>query len=421
MVTLMKRFSSHEGIQIASQFFLTQMAHWAFFPLPLLVVGITAENSPILGVWAYMGLLPFILTIIRLKSNRFLPFTGLHLLAGLLFWFILPWNGILGIVLRIITVIYLFMSFILRVREGDRQFPPLPPPVAVGIAAFALLVQPHIAAAPVEDILFQLGIVIYFFCYFIWNYLVNYLRFIKVNSSSAGYLPAKEIFRSGVGAVGIYAAFGAGLLLLTGGLDWLTNLLKPVGNLFIHILRFLISLVGDQEAPVPIAESVPPAQEWVPDLGSDKPFWLWDILSKIMLWALLIAVFLLLLRGLFLLVRFLLQRFRSRINVMEEGLSEGIQDIREKCEPQSQSMKRTGWWANLLPGERIRRWYRKLLIQGSKKLKEDTSPETHTTKDWESLLQLGEITSIYEKARYSDQTCTQNDIKQWKSILKKLP
>jgi hypothetical protein len=395
------------------------MNHWAFFPVLLLSIGIAGEERSVIGAWGCLGIFPFLLVLIRRKINRFLPFMGLHLLTGVLFWCVLPWRGILAVILRIVIIVYLLMSFGLRVREGDRLYPPLPPPVAVGIAAFALLVQPYIAVKPAEDIAFTLSIAIYFLCYFVWNYLVHYLHFLKVNSSSAGYLPAKEIFRSGAGAAGIYAIFGACILLLTGGINWLSNLLQPLGRLMILFLRFLFSLMGDAGEPAPVEEEPPPSGNVMPDIEPSTPFWLWEVLGQIVLWALLIATVFFLIKGLIWLIRMLYRRFMSRLRPEQEGTSEGIRDIREKCDTKRQTVTSAGWRNALRPGERIRRWYKKMLISGSKKLPPDPKPEINTTKDWGRLLQLSGFTDIYEKARYAEHECTTDDVRIWKEITKR--
>jgi hypothetical protein len=403
---------------MTSQFFLSQMNHWAFFPLLLLCMGVAGEERSITVSWGLFGLFPFVLVLIRRKINRFLPFMGLHLLTGVLFWWILPWGGVSAVILRVVIILYLLMSFVMRIKEGDRLSPPLPPPVAVGIAAFALLVQPYITVKPAEDISFTLSIAIYFFSYFIWSYLEHYLYFLKVNSSSAGYLPAGEIFRSGAKTAGIYAAFGAVLLLLTGGINWLSNLLKPVGYMSILFLRFLFSLFGEAEELQEI-EGMPPAEAgFLPDTGSGEPSFIWEVLSQIFLWGLLIVSAFFLIKGLIWLIRMLYQRFMSRLTTEQAIAADGVRDIREKCDTEKQTSLSTGWWNALRPGERIRRWYKKLLIAGSKKLPPDPKPEVHTTKDWGRLLQLSGFTDIYEKARYGETECTAEDVKIWKEIVK---
>jgi hypothetical protein len=409
-----------DRILMASQLFLSQMNHWALFPVLLLSIGISGEERTLIGSWSFLGLFPFVLVLIRRKINRFLPFMGLHLLTGTLFWISMPWSGISAVILRIVIIVYLLMSFALRVREGDRLSPPLPPPVAVGITAFALLVQPFITVKPAEDIAYTLSISIYFLCYFVWIYLVHYLHFLKVNNSSAGYLPAKEIFRSGVGAAGIYAIIGACILMLTGGINWLSNLLRPLGHLMILFLRYVFSLMGDAGEPAPAEGVSQPPGNGMPDIEPGTPFWLWEVLGQIVLWALMIATVIFLIKGLVWLIRMLYRRFMSRLRPEQEGTSEGIRDIREKCETQRQTVTGTGWWTALRPEERIRRWYKKLLIAGSKKLPPDPKPEVHTTKDWGRSLQLSGFTDIYEKARYAEHECTTEDIKIWREIAKNL-
>jgi hypothetical protein len=404
---------------MTSQFFLSQMNHWAFFPVLLLCMGVAGEERSITVPWGFFGLFPFLLVLIRRKVNRFLPFMGLHLLTGVLFWWILPWGGVSAVILRGGIILYLMMSFVMRVKEGDRLSPPLPPPVAVGIAAFALMVQPFIAAKPAEDISFTLSIAIYFFSYFIWSYLEHYLYFLKVNSSSTGYLPAGEIFRSGAKTAGIYAAFGALLLLLTGGINWLSNLLKPLGHMLILFLRFLFSLIGEGEELEEIEEKPRLETDFLVDTGSGEPSIFWEVLGQIFLWVLLIVSAVFLIKGLIRLIRMLYQRFLSRLTPEQVVGDDGVRDIREKCDTEKQTYESIGWWTALRPGERIRRWYKKLLIQGNKKLPQDPKPEIHTTKDWGRLLQLSGFTDIYEKARYGEQECTMEDVKLWKETAKR--
>ena len=159
------------------------------------------------------------------------------------------------------------------------------------------------------------------------------------------------------------------------------------------------------------------------DMGlpeGEKSFWFWKVLEIVMV-AVFVGAALVLLFHLFRKLFRLIQQYMSFHYREQELQTGGAFDLREKCEIEKDTQRKSlGLFGVLAPRERIRRLYKKKLAAATADL--DPSDrghlETYTAKEWEKKLTLSGMADIYEQARYSNHEVTAADVKKMKDAWK---
>ncbi|HBA47177.1 MAG TPA: hypothetical protein DCZ91_05145 [Lachnospiraceae bacterium] len=411
-------------IRFVNEILTEQMNHWMLFPLALIVGGasryLTGEGNPMLLAWALCSLFPFFFFLIRCAAGHLLPFVLLHLAVAALS-LLVPVSFPAGKAVCILCAAgYLLYSHILRLKHDELFSNGMHLPAGVGIAAFSAFFV-HYLEVRGWDNYHVIALIAAISLYFIVYYIEHYLNFLSVNESSAGFLPAAEMFHSGMGLVLAYTLLGAGILVLSSQFAWLAGILQPLKALLLRFLRFLFS--GKAEEPtekieIPIIEEL--QQDNMEEMTlpeAAEPFWLWKVLEVIAIAVLIIVIcgiVVLSLVKLFLLIRQYLNLHLHR----ERGLETGDTcDFREKCElERNPDRKRQSLLNALSPHERIRKLYKKKLLSSSPRLSEEdrNRMDIYTAKEWEQKLETRGMSDIYEQARYSNRAVTGADVKRMK-------
>lgn len=393
--------------------------HWIFLPVVVTIshflLSLTGEESPVLLLWTVWGIFPVGFYVLRMKLQRFIPFLLAHL--GLVLLVILVPGGTTDRIMGgCIVLFYAARSFYLRLKGN---IPPgaVHPAVAIGISVFCTYLQHYLGTRrwdTVQLLVITGGMILFLVLY----YMEHYLEFLSFNESSAGYLPAAEMFRSGMGLVSVYTLAGAFLLLLGTNATWLETIVNAIKSLLLSGLRFLFSLIPDQKAQeaVPQVEEPLPGdsggmEEWLPEGG--EPSLIWEILEVVVILALVCGLLYLGLRLLVWVIRFIRSHFVAGPG-REEAVSDSIQDHREKCDaPGKKAGSRQNFWAFLSPGERIRRRYKKKLITHADTLSPGNVPGLGLLTPRESAEKLCcmDMASIYEKVRYTEEPVTEEMVR----------
>jgi len=158
-------------------------------------------------------------------------------------------------------------------------------------------------------------------------------------------------------------------------------------------------------------------QPFMEAMEPEEPFWLWELLDKIFMAAFFCFLLVMAVWGLIRLIRFLQERFGRKLKKPEAGLA-GLGDIREKCEIIRKKSERKAFFSFLTPRERVRRIYKKRVLEDKELLiGEDDCRRlnTFTAGECGRLLGAGRMTGIYEKARYSEEKCTAEDVREAKT------
>lgn len=410
-------------IQFVNEFLTEQMNHWLLYPLPLTVMGVTKAlldmGDPGLAMWALCSLIPLVFFVFRYKVKNLILFLLAH--AGVLaLVFALSGQSILTRIICTICVAgYLIQSLVLRLKHDSVYSEGIPLVAGVVLSAVTALFQYYQGTRGWENYYnwpLIAGIALYFVIYF----MDHYLDFLSMNKSSAGFLPAAEMFHSGMGLVLGYTMLGIGVLIFSTQFEWLAGILRPIGDMLLRFLRFLFSRSShSEEVPQPVGEELPPAGMGGMELPpAEETFWFWEVLEIIMMVAFGIAILVgvgVLLWKLFKLIQKYMV-FRYQESEIQTGEA---YDFREKCEIEKNTdKKKRGLFDSLSPRERIRKLYKKKLPAASVRADVQEDLTLHTAREWEQKLALEGMADLYEQARYSDREITGADVKKMKDAWK---
>lgn len=410
-------------IQFVNEFLTEQMNHWLLYPLPLTVMGVTKAlldmGDPGLAMWALCSLIPLVFFVFRYKVKNLILFLLAH--AGVLaLVFALSGQSILTRIICTICVAgYLIQSLVLRLKHDSVYSEGIPLVAGVVLSAVTALFQYYQGTRGWENYYnwpLIAGIALFFVIYFI----DHYLDFLSMNKSSAGILPAAEMFHSGMGLVLGYTMLGIGILIFSTQFEWLAGILRPIGDMLLRFLRFLFSRSShSEEVPQPVGEELPPAGMGGMELPpAEETFWFWEVLEIIMMVAFGIAILVgvgVLLWKLFKLIQKYMV-FRYQESEIQTGEA---YDFREKCEIEKNTdKKKRGLFDSLSPRERIRKLYKKKLPAASVRADVQEDLTLHTAREWEQKLALEGMADLYEQARYSDREITGADVKKMKDAWK---
>lgn len=256
-------------------------------------------------------------------------------------------------------------------------------------------------------------------CFFVWlplfllkRYVENYLSYVELGRRSAGVLPDRSIFRTGLAGAGLFAGISALLLALCAATplsERLTLAAAWLGRGLLWLLaHFLMLFSGGEEGEI----SAPQTAGGTPDFSGlgeaqETPFWM-EVLQQLLLGAVTLALVAGLFAGAVLLVRWMLRSFYAGANRQVPPESSGGQERLERLERRPRKRRSLPFLGGT-PAERVRRSFaravegcveagqrdramtaRQLAAAGRQSSLSDPSAET----DWERL------TELYEQARY---------------------
>lgn len=423
---------SRRSIEYLSDFFITQMNHWALFPFIMLVICMTKSfvpcDDPNILLWLLCGLLPFALYVCRMRFQSLFKLVISHILCvavQIAISFVLCNSFSNKLYFVIIGIGYAVYSLHIRMTKTDFTDSEFLMPVAVGISVVASFMA-HYLGFTEWDSYFLIPLIAVFGLYFTGSYLKNYLYFLKVNDSSTGHIPEREIFRTGSFMAFLFSILAMVALFLLSGIKWLNVILAAVREVILSALRFLFSLLPESTESEPLLEETPVSGGGLPDNGpAPEPSLFWNII----LWTLTIAIIVCLIyaayQALKRCIAFIIKAMNHRPNrnVRE---NEKVLDVRERCaiEKNTSSDKKTGFLQAFTPRDRIRKLYKKHIL-AAKRLRsltpgnhEEGDPALLTAREWGILLEKTDMSSIYEKARYSDAACTAEDFRRMKEACK---
>ena len=209
------------------------------------------------------------------------------------------------------------------------------------------------------------------------------------------------------------------LLLLGSQIEWVSGILQPIKVLLLRLLRFLFSLGGseEQQTEIPVEEPVNTGMGAMPLPGGGESHWIWKVLEFIVIAAFFLGslcVVIFLIRKFIQVIRkYMHLQFSERTSQSEEDAF----DFREKCElEKSADKERKSLFSALSPKERIRKLYKKKVLQSAAgKVEEDRSRlGLYTAKEWEEKLETEGMAEIYQLARYSGREMTGAEVKKMK-------
>lgn len=401
-----------EKIIIGKELLVTQMNHWFLFPIAATAAGLINNGKPDMRIWLLLSALPFLLFLVRRYTNKGLALLFTHAALAVLVLCI-PEERLL------VKALYLFYavgcivySFYLRIITDNRLDQNVNPIFAVALSAIMLLFQ-QFQGNRDRDLYYVLPLIISLGLYLIHYYVEHYLHFLVVNESNAGCIPQKEIFRSGIKLAALYAGAGMVILLMTSNTAWLAYLLKQIKNGLVWLLSLIPWGEGQGEQVYEIYEEPAGDMGWLPPQEMGDPLWLWVLLERILLTVLAVAAAAAFVLALARLVRFLLSRMRENIS-LEQSRLDSVGDVRERCGIEREHTRHRAFFSFPTPAERIRRLYKKRILAEKQAILQDGETkrlETLTARECGLRIDADVLVQLYEKARYSAEECTKEDVK----------
>ncbi|MDE6641854.1 MAG: hypothetical protein K2K63_15175 [Acetatifactor sp.] len=418
-----------ERLKLVIEILTSQMNHWIFFTLVMAVRGISmgfmgnsTGDEPDFLLWAVCGLVPIAFFLVRCYAERLWLFVLYHgaVLAVLSAAALLYRNG--TVICAVCAVVYTICSFKMRLGENNAVYSEgIHPLAAVGLSAAANFLFHIEDGMPDWDRYYLFILIGVLACYMIIYYLKHYLNFLRLNESSAGYLPAGEMLSAGMGLILPYTLFGVMILLLSLNVDWLEPIFRVLTKGLKEVLKFIFRLLSVSDAaeePISVEKSIsysPEAEILSPPEAEN--FWLWEVLEYAVLILFACGCVFALIKGLRWLVRYLREHFGR--NAAGENIITGredVLDVREKCsiEKSGSGSKSLSLFRIFTPVERVRRLYKKRVLSGKDGIKDRGTLKVMTARECGEALSLPNMARLYEQARYSDKEITSEDVRRMK-------
>ena len=410
-----------DKVLLIKELVVTQMNYWVLFAIAVTILGVSGSDRPSMWLWLLCGLVPFAFFLCRRYITVIWLFILVHLVPIGLFMLLPSRNSVQKVVLVAAVIVAVVLSFYLRIRTEEQTDSPLHPVLAVGIIVAALFIQNYNGQKEWQA--YYVGAVIVFIaCYYVQYYIEQFFYFLIANKNSNGNIPEKEILSSGMKMTLLYTGLGVALLILIANVGWLASAVGQIKRLLYWILSLFMS---DEKRETSIsmegAEVFPEEKEksLLEQLGlTVETSKVWLVLEWIFIVLLIVgflALVIFLLRKLILIMR---DRFGKGIETQSVVIENGV-DVREKCEIKKQSKdgrKKLPIFRN--PTERIRAIYHKQVLAGKKQLVGELPDKRLgylTAKECGDGLNLNILTEVYEKARYSSEESTMDDVRRLKA------
>lgn len=419
-----------ERIEIVIEILITQMNHWMLFPIVMVVTALsrlfgqsTDTGRPEFLLWVICGLFPIALFFVRYYAEHLWFLFLCHALVAACSLILPVSSGLFGRVICILcAAYYVIYSLILRLQENAAVYStPIHPLAALGASLVSNFILHRQEGAPDWDHYYVFILIGVFACYAIIYYLRQYLKFLQVNRSSTGYLPAGEILRSGIGYVLPYTLFGAVVLVLSLNAEWLEPILQALKAGIMAVLRFIFGHSSGESMEEMIQTPEGTNKKFDPKamgLPTEGTFWLWEVLEYVAIVLFFCGAAFCIVKALIWFVKLVRYRFGNKTDNNNFVLSEeAVYDIHEKCgiTKKDSGEKRVGFFRQFSPAERIRRLYKKQVLSGGIEVENKAELNCMTAKECSQKIRKPDMAVIYERTRYSDSEITSEDVKRMKT------
>lgn len=255
---------------------------------------------------------------------------------------------------------------------------------------------------------------VYLIGYFLFYFTKKFLDFLKLNQNTASKIPVSDIFRNGLGLTGLFTACSCVILLVTANIDWVKVIADKIWSWILVVLGYIFSGI-DTKPPLTGKEEMTQKD---PQMGSSNmseviPIETLEGLRNIVLVMFILTVVI----GLCLFIYYIyfVIKGRDRLDLSkkrQENLAEN-DDVREYCGVEKKVKRKEDSFLFRSNREKIRRMYQKKVIKRKKELvgeQEQQRLKYMTAKECCERLNESQLKMVYEKARYSEEVITAEDV-----------
>ena len=403
---------SKVGIATLRECMVTQANHWAIFPALILFAGPQNVTGIVILAWVMLGFLPTLMFLARDVIQSFILQIALFpvMLGTLILLPIHP--DILKAAMILIGVIYVVLSVFKTFKNDVTATKVFPPFVPLCINLVLSVIAYYTIRTPITFTM-HLSAIISITLSLLAYYVDRFFIFTVSNEKTSSNMPRSKMFQSGMlsaikylgvtSVIMIFIAsfsvsdsfFGVIMKWINKGINWIATLLR---KLFRVKERNTFLKDGADSEPLMRLSNEGPVT---------SPFWrlLEMVVFGVLIAVLFVGIFLFALKIIKLFMRVQGKKIFTEAEETNEllDLHESIATKLPDFDPEEEDD------SFLSPSQRIRRLYRR------KALSTQREPELlyrMTAREFATEEKLPEIAGLYEKARYSLETCTKEDVKQ---------
>lgn len=415
-----------KSLEMAGGFLATQLN---YIPALLVIFAIyfgILKTQPQMWKYVLLALLPFGFYLVRVYVKKLVLFSILHL--G---WAVLPLflaKNIAELIFFIILgAVFFGMSVYFKVTKKQDEDSVLFVAMTCIIAVISYFSALSGSGEDAAGIIATLAIV-YVVFYMLYQYIVGYLNYIKNNEVSNQNIPKTHIFKTSFSTlIGFLTLFVGFALLLVKG-NFFADLIYKIGDL---IKRFIIWLLSFAPDAMEQGGAVEEAEETVQNLDRfgenmepvyELPPEIIELIDNIVTVGAYIITGIAILLFTYALFSAIVAAFRVKRDVNEEEVVL-VKDKVTKVKRNQNTKKEKGKASS--KDKKIRRLYEEMVVKtnlsGTTDKTEKKSIITklrHQTpvEQCKNMQSREQIRQLYEKARYSDNEITKEDVKQMKDI-----
>lgn len=255
---------------------------------------------------------------------------------------------------------------------------------------------------------------VYLLVYYVYYFSDKFLGFLRLNQSTASNIPIADIFQNGVGLTVLFSACSSVILLISANLDWVRVIADRIWIGISALLRSIFSRINTQKLPPQREEDIPPEpqindggiSDYIPENTMDN----FRNAVLILLCIAIIIGFILFLYYVYWVIKSL---EKSQIEKNRKGKLPENEDVREYCGIEKNTQRKGGALVFLNNRQKVRKLYQKKIFKRKKELVGEQERELKylTAKECCDRLSEQQLKLVYEKARYSEESITAEDVR----------
>lgn len=399
-------------IERIQDFMVIVLNHLMLVVAAITVFGLFKKESPKLFLWIFMIIVPILLYAIRKKVENFILFYALHI-AVLIVILLVPAEQLTKTVILAVGLLYFVWSIKTKMTSKSGKQGLVPIPFFIVMTGMMAIFEGTQGQKNWENYYLMLTMV-YFVVYFSYLFLQRYMHFIITNEKSASNIPEKELCQNGLRQIALFSGGSIVVLVVTANFDWFSKIMSGFGDWILDLLRKIFSGMHFHEEDEAIKEL---PEEITDNVGGYHghviPEFILEILEKIITVITCVVVIVVVIGMIYLICKFIREHF---LPVKEENTKtlRSNQDIRENCGVEKKEKGNKGWFGFLDNRDRVRKLYRKRILKNSDKIVGDADKQQLgylTAKECCDRISEDALKNVYEKARYSEEEITSEDIK----------
>ncbi|MBQ2901860.1 MAG: cell envelope integrity protein TolA [Agathobacter sp.] len=290
----------------------------------------------------------------------------------------------------------------------------IPPPMFIILLGGMSLVE-EIVTTQNWSVYYYIITFVYLVGYFVYYFSKQFLQFLTLNQHSASNIPEQTIFRNGIIQTLFFTACSSIILFVSVNFDWVRAIVERIWNVILLFLRYVLSGI-DTSMQKPQKEDL---SQNDPQMGSADmtdviPEQILDDIRNLIIFFLCVAIVI----GLILFLYYIYYMIKGmegsvfqrwqKVKVKED------EDVREYCGFEQNVVRKEHSTIFRNNREKVRKLYQKKVLKRKTELigeQKQKQLSYFTARECCDRLEEQALKEIYEKARYSEEIITPEDVR----------